>query len=199
MNEAEVRKIVEAVVDRMLGAQASAETPVASAPRSPAAQATAAPTLTVALGADHGGFELKEQLKNHLQKKGHAVLDMGCFSKEAVDYPDLAAAVGKAVAGGKAARGIMLDGAGIGSSMAANKIKGVRAALCYNEKTIVNSVSHNNANVLTLGAPFHTPAEAAGLVDLWLATRFEGGRHEKRVEKIMALETGDCGCAGKKA
>src|SRR5690606_20691583 len=112
------------------------------------------------------------------------------------DYPDLAAAVATLVAGGKARRGVMIDGAGIGSCMAANKVKGVRAALCWNEKTVINSVSHNNANVMTLGAPFHTPDEAVGLVELWLATEFEGGRHQKRIDKITALEQGgSCGCS----
>ena len=206
MNEAEVRKIVEAVLDRVLAgsapqappsAEGTGSTPTPTPAPTPAAGNPSAGRLTVALGADHGGFELKESLRAHLQAKGHTLVDLGCHSREAVDYPDIAAAVGRAVASGQAARGIILDGAGIGSSMAANKVKGVRAALCYNEKTIVNSVAHNNANVLTMGAPFHTPAEAAHLVELWLATQFEGGRHEKRVEKIMALE-GGCGCSSKK-
>ena len=196
MNEAEVRAIVEAVLDRVLAAVPAAPAAVGT-PRASSAAGTVSAAPAVALGADHGGFELKESVKAHLESKGHRVLDVGCFSKEAVDYPDIAAAVGLAVASGQAARGIMFDGAGIGSSMAANKVKGVRAALCYNEKTIVNSVAHNNANVLTMGAPYHSPTEAARLVDLWLSTQFEGGRHEKRVDKIMALE-GGCGCGTKK-
>jgi ribose 5-phosphate isomerase B len=140
--------------------------------------------LKVALGSDHGGFELKERLKGFLGTLGYAVLDVGCPSKEAVDYPDLAKAVCRAVLDGSCAVGIMIDGAGIGSSMVCNKFRGIRAALCYDLKTILNSKQHNNANVLTLGAGANAPEVVEGMVKTWLETPFEGGRHQKRVDKI---------------
>ena len=203
--EEQVRKLVEEVVDRLAASPASASAGASSAKAasvspastSPAnagaasaspARANAADGRTVAIGADHGGFELKEHLRAFLSSRGFRVIDCGTFSKDPVDYPDIAVAAARKVASGEAWRGIMLDGAGIGSCMAANKIKGVRAALCYNEKTVINSRAHNNANLLTLGAPFHSPAEAETLAELWLCTEFEGGRHEKRVGKIDALD-----------
>jgi ribose 5-phosphate isomerase B len=143
---------------------------------------------TVAIGADHGGFELKEQLKEHLRDWGYKVLDLGTNSAEAVDYPDFAEAVGKAVAGGEAWLGIVLDSAGIGSAIAANKVPGVRAALCYDRATARNSREHNDANVLTLGAKLISPENAREIVALWLATPFAGGRHQRRVDKIRGIE-----------
>jgi ribose 5-phosphate isomerase B len=144
----------------------------------------------VAIGADHGGYEIKEKIKVYLEKLGYRVKDVGTDSRESVDYPDFAEKVARTVASGDCDRGIMIDGAGIGSSMACNKIKGVRAALCYNVKTIVNSREHNNANVLTLGGPLHSDEEFFEMVKIWLETRFAGGRHWRRVNKIMALERG---------
>jgi ribose 5-phosphate isomerase B len=144
----------------------------------------------VAVGSDHGGYEMKEKLKVYLQTLGYHVADVGTDSKESVDYPDFAVKVARKVASGECDRGIMIDGAGIGSSMACNKIKGIRAALCYNVKTVVNSREHNNANVLTLGGPNHTEEEICEMVKVWLETRFAGGRHWPRVNKIMALERG---------
>jgi len=141
-------------------------------------------TRCVALGSDHGGFELKERLKGFLQAQGYAVRDVGCPSKEAVDYPDLAKAVCQAVLDGSCEAGIMIDGAGIGSSMVCNKVKGVRAALCYDLKTILNSRQHNDANVLTLGASANPPEMVEEMVRTWLTTPFEGGRHQRRVDKI---------------
>jgi len=143
---------------------------------------------TVAIGADHGGFELKEQLKGYLRDWGYKVLDLGTSSAEAVDYPDFAEAVGKAVAGGEAWLGIVLDSAGIGSAIAANKVPGVRAALCYDRATARNSREHNDANVLTLGAKLISPENAREIVALWLATPFAGGRHQRRVDKIRSIE-----------
>ncbi len=129
-----------------------------------AASAESAPEKSarvVAIGADHGGFELKQQLKEHLRDWGYQVLDLGTGSTEAVDYPDFAEAVGNAVARGEAWLGIVLDSAGIGSSIAANKVPGVRAALCYDRATARNSREHNDANVLTLGAKLITPGSSA--------------------------------------
>lgn len=146
------------------------------------------PARTIALGADHGGFAMKQYLKPLLERMGFAVKDFGIYEEKAADYPDQAAAVARAVAGGEAAFGIIIDGAGIGSCMVANKIPGVRAALCYDKATARNSREHNNANVLTLGGrliPFELAAEIAAL---WLNTSFAGGRHQKRVEKIDALD-----------
>jgi len=142
----------------------------------------------VVIGADHGGFEAKEIIKDYLRTIGYRVTDVGTFSKDSVDYPDYALKVAKKVASGECERGIMFDGAGIGSSMACNKLKGIRAALCYDLKTINNSREHNNANVLTLGGPLHTAEEICQMVKLWLETKFAGGRHWKRVNKIMAIE-----------
>ncbi|NJN55064.1 MAG: ribose 5-phosphate isomerase B [Anaerolineae bacterium] len=142
---------------------------------------------TIALGADHGGFSLKEQLKVELQKAGFTIIDCGAASSEAVDYPDYAYAVAQLVTNGRAWRGIMIDGAGIGSCMAANKVPGVRAAMCYDQATAVNSREHNNANVLTLGAGLIGPALASQIVTTWLNTEFGGGRHARRVDKIDAI------------
>jgi ribose 5-phosphate isomerase B len=142
----------------------------------------------VAIGADHGGFELKEQLKGHLRDWGYQVMDLGTGSAEAVDYPDFAEAVANAVASGDALLGIVLDSAGIGSSIAANKVPGVRAALCYDRATARNSREHNDANVLSLGAKLIAPEAAREIVALWLSTPFAGGRHQRRVDKIRDIE-----------
>jgi ribose 5-phosphate isomerase B len=142
---------------------------------------------TVAIGADHGGFGLKELLKAHIQSR-YTVIDCGTDSTASVDYPDFALAVAQMVSGGRAWRGIMIDGAGIGSCMVANKVPGVRAALCYDNATAVNSREHNDANYLTLGAGLIGNALATQIVDTWLKTAFGGGRHAKRVDKIMAVE-----------
>ncbi|MEA1940070.1 MAG: ribose 5-phosphate isomerase B [Candidatus Caldatribacteriota bacterium] len=145
----------------------------------------------VVIGADHGGFEIKEIIRDYLRTIGYRVTDVGTFNKESVDYPDYALKVAKKVASGECERGIMIDGAGIGSSMACNKVKGIRATLCYDLKTINNSREHNNANVLTLGGPLHTPEELCEMVKVWLETKFAGGRHWKRVNKIMTIERGN--------
>lgn len=141
----------------------------------------------VAIGADHGGYELKEALKEMLAAD-YEVVDCGTRGKDPVDYPDIAVAVARMVASGDVWRGIILDGAGIGSCMAANKIAGVRAAMCYDQATAVNSREHNNANVLTLGAGLIGPHLAKQIVTTWLATEFGGGRHAGRVAKIDALD-----------
>ena len=142
----------------------------------------------VAIGADHAGFELKELLKSHLRDWGYRVLDLGTSGTESVDYPDFAEAVGKAVVSGEARLGIVLDSAGIGSSIAANKVPGVRAALCYDRATARNSREHNDANVLTLGAKLISPEAAREIAAVWLSTPFAGGRHQRRVDKIRSIE-----------
>ena len=148
----------------------------------------ASPEKTVALGADHGGFALKEDLKAYLPELGYAVLDCGTNSAEPVDYPDYAFAVAGLVSAGRVFRGIMVDGAGIGSCMAANKIPGIRAAMCHDLSTAVNSREHNDANVLTLGGGLLGASLARQIVKIWLSTDFGGGRHARRVDKIMAIE-----------
>ncbi len=150
--------------------------------------APTAPTAVVAVGSDHGGFPMKEGLKKTLAELGFEVMDVGAFSTDAVDYPDFAAQVARAVAGGKAWRGIMVDGAGIGSSMAANKIRGVRAAMCYDITTAANAREHNDANVLTLGGTLIGQRLAGDIVKTFLTTDFGGGRHQGRVDKINALD-----------
>ncbi|MBI5668261.1 MAG: ribose 5-phosphate isomerase B [Chloroflexi bacterium] len=151
------------------------------------AKQTAPESRTIAIGADHGGYALKETLKAMLQTQ-YTVIDCGTSSSDSVDYPDFALAVAQMVSSGRAWRGIMIDGAGIGSCMVANKVPGVRAALCYDNATAVNSREHNDANVLTLGAGLIGSNLAKQIVETWLKTDFAGGRHAKRVEKIMAVE-----------
>jgi ribose 5-phosphate isomerase B len=154
------------------------------------APGTAPGRQVVALGADHGGFPLKEQLKSVLAESGYEVLDLGTHDAQPVDYPDFAVAVARAVAEGRAWRGIMIDGAGIGSAMAANKIAGVRAALCYDLTTAQNAREHNDANVLTLGGTLIGTRLATDIVRTFLSVAFGGGRHAKRVAKITALDAG---------
>lgn len=144
----------------------------------------------MAIGSDHGGFPAKQALADYLRIEGYQVHDVGTHSTESVDYPDFAVRVATAVARGTCDRGIMIDGAGIGSSMVCNKVGGIRAALCYDSRTIINSRVHNNANVLTLGGPLHSSGEICEMARLWLETRFEGGRHWRRINKMMAVERG---------
>ena len=142
----------------------------------------------VAVGADHGGFPLKEELKSFLTELGHRVRDFGTNSTDAVDYPDFAHAVARAVSEGEADLGIVIDGAGVGSAMTANKVPGVRAAACYSVKVAVNSREHNGANVLTLGSGTITPGEMRDIVRAWLSTDLTEDRHKRRVAKIDAVE-----------
>jgi ribose 5-phosphate isomerase B len=142
----------------------------------------------VAIGADHGGFQLKETLKVFLSENGYSVLDCGTNSTDSVDYPDFARAVAEQVKSGSAWRGVMIDGAGIGSCMAANKVPGVRAAMCYDFSTAYNSREHNNANLLTLGAGLIGSSLAKQILSTFLETEFGGGRHAHRVDKIMEIE-----------
>jgi len=144
----------------------------------------------VFIGSDHGGFESKEILKTYLETIGYLVEDLGTDSKESVDYPDFALKVARSVARNENVMGIMIDGAGIGSSMVCNKVRGIRAALCYDIVTVKNSRLHNNANVLTLGGPLHASDKLCEMAKIWLTTRFEGGRHWARINKMMAAERG---------
>ena len=152
------------------------------------ARETQSKIKTIAIGADHGGFEFKEKLKEFLSKQDFSVRDFGTNSTDAVDYPDFAIAVARAVAAGQAEIGIMIDGAGIGSAMAANKIAGVRAAACYNPVLAKNAREHNGANVLTLGSLQNTFAEICEIVIAFLASDLTEERHRKRVAKIEAAE-----------
>jgi len=144
--------------------------------------------MRVALGADHAGFDLKESLKVWLLEHGYEVQDVGTHSTESVDYPDYAVQVGEAVASGKAERGLLICGTGVGMAIAANKIPGVRAAFCPDLFTARMSREHNDANILTLGARIMGRELALEILSLWFATDFAGGRHTARLEKIRAIE-----------
>lgn len=146
------------------------------------------PAKTVALGADHGGFEMKEALKPVFLELGLTVEDIGVHDSKPADYPDIAWQVAGMVAGGKASRGVIVDGAGIGSAMAANKVPGIRAALCYDRASARNSREHNDSNVLTLGGRLLTRSTAEDVLRVWLATPFAGGRHQARIDKITGIE-----------
>jgi RpiB/LacA/LacB family sugar-phosphate isomerase len=186
ITDAELRAIVEEVVRRTLqGQRASAEDSSRMVAETPV---QAGHPKVIALGADHGGCRMKDMLASHLIKAGYQVIDCGTNGTEPVDYPDFALAVAEKVSLGYAWRGIMIDGAGIGSCIAANKVHGVRAAMCYDHATAVNSREHNDANLLTLGAGLIGDNLAQQIVDTWLATDFGGGRHARRVEKINAIE-----------
>lgn len=144
----------------------------------------------LAVGSDHGGFALKKSLLTRLGETGFRTVDCGCPNTDPVDYPDIALEVGRAVREGRADLGIMIDAAGIGSTMVLNRIPGIRAALCHDPMTTVNSRAHNDANVLVLGSRVVHAGEANRLVRIWLQTPYEGGRHERRVGKIRALDAG---------
>ncbi|HUO60596.1 MAG TPA: ribose 5-phosphate isomerase B [Candidatus Acidoferrales bacterium] len=144
--------------------------------------------MRIALGADHAGYELKNFIKAHLEQQGFNVLDLGTNGPDSVDYPDFARKVADDVVSGGADRGILVCGTGIGMCISANKVHGIRAANCSSEFEVQMSREHNDANVLALGARVLTPERAMQLVDLWLKTAFEGGRHQRRVDKMMAIE-----------
>lgn len=143
----------------------------------------------VAIGSDHGGFDIKEKVKKQLSELGYEYLDFGCNSYEAVDYPDIAFLVSECVATNSDYVGIMIDGAGIGSGMVANKIPGVRCAVCWDISSVINSREHNNANVLSFGGQMIGVGLALQMVKTWLETDFSGGRHDRRVTKIMEIES----------
>ena len=153
----------------------------------PASSVSVSPK-TIALGADHGGLPMKQDLAKYLSELGYAINDCGTFTPDPVDYPDIAYAVAKLVSDGAAWRGIVIDGAGIGSAMAANKVPGVRAALCYDLSTARNAREHNDANVLTLGARLIGAGLARDIVKVFLETECTEERHKRRVAKIMDVE-----------
>jgi ribose 5-phosphate isomerase B len=185
ISDAEIHEIVQRVLRQVLSNSA----PQPAVPAAPASVKTeASDRKVVAIGADHGGFELKEALKPELKTLGFEVTDVGTNSKEAVDYPDFAHAVAQAVSSGKAWRGIMIDGAGIGSCIVANKVPGIRAGMAYDYSSAVNSREHNDTNVLTLGAGLIGVNLAKQIVKTWLTTDFAGGRHAPRVDKIKSVE-----------
>ena len=143
--------------------------------------------MKIAIGSDHAGFTRKQEILEHLQSQGHEVKDLGTYSKDSMDYPDVAVEVAKQVASKEVERGILVCGSGIGVSIVANKTEGVRAANCVNEEVASLSRQHNDANVLTLGERLVDTKTALAMVDIFLSTQFEGGRHQQRVEKIHDL------------
>lgn len=181
ISEDDVRQRVRQALAELGDARATSRT--AGPPPEEAARSA------IAVGADHGGYALKEKLADHLRGRGVTVEDCGTHSADAVDYPDFAHAVAQLVASGRCAAGIVVDGAGIGSCMAANKVPGVRAAACWDISSARNSREHNHANVLTLGAGLLGEGLAKQIVDEWLATPWGPDRHARRVAKITDIET----------
>jgi len=171
IEDKEIQQIVQRVLSQALGLSKSAPE-----------------RRIVAIGADHGGFELKEALKPDITGSGYEIVDVGTHGKDAVDYPDFAHEVARQVGTGKAWRGIVIDGAGIGSCIVANKVPGVRAGMAYDYSSALNSREHNDTNVLTLGAGLIGVNLARLIVKTWLSTSFAGGRHAPRVDKITAVE-----------
>ena len=144
--------------------------------------------MKISIGSDHGGYALKQELIAYLQEKGHQVEDFGCHDTSSCDYPDFGEAAARAVASGACERGIVVCTTGIGISISANKVKGIRCALCSEPYGAEMTRRHNDANMLALGAGFTAPMMAKRIVDVFLSTAFEGGRHQRRVDKIMAIE-----------
>jgi ribose 5-phosphate isomerase B len=198
INDAEIHRITQEVVNQVLGTlkSTSAEVTPPPAPQKTEDKKQPQPTVQVqpgqkkviALGSDHGGFELRNTLKSYLEELEYDVHDVGAYNKDPVDYPDFAHEVSRQVSSGSAWRGIMIDGAGIGSCIVANKVPGIRAGMAYDYSSAVNSREHNDTNVLTLGAGLIGINLAKQIVKVWLETGFGGGRHVPRIEKISAVE-----------
>ena len=182
--EDEVRRLVEDIVDGVVGGHQPATAVEDHAP----VETVNRDNNSLAIGSDHGGYALKERLAFKLREAGWDVVDCGTDSHDSVDYPDFAHAVAEKVARGECRWGIVVDGAGIGSSIVANKVPGVRAALCYDVSSARNSREHNHANVLTLGAGLIGEGLAWQIVEEWLRVDWGGGRHARRVAKIDAIE-----------
>jgi ribose 5-phosphate isomerase B len=196
----ELREIVRGIVDSTLAGDPAALSATSVSPLAPAhAPAATQPgsvRVAIAIGADHGGVALKDVIARMLTEAGFAVQDCGTHGSEPVDYPDIAHAVARLVADGTCKWGIILDGAGIGSCMVANKVPGIRAALCHDLSSARNSREHNHANVLTLGARFIGEGLAIEIVRAWLGTDWATGRHAARVDKITAIERRYMAAAG---
>ncbi|HEX7540556.1 MAG TPA: ribose 5-phosphate isomerase B [Anaerolineales bacterium] len=191
IDDMQIQQIVQRVLKQVMGLSQQGVVPVdipSAAETAPRSGSQTGVRKVVAIGADHGGFELKEILKADLSGMGLDVNDVGTYSKAAVDYPDYAHEVAKLVSSGKAWRGVMIDGTGIGSCIVANKVPGVRAGMAYDYSSAVNSREHNNTNVLTLGAGLIGVNLAKQIVKTWLSTEFGGERHARRVEKISVVE-----------
>ncbi|MCK4905434.1 ribose 5-phosphate isomerase B [bacterium] len=148
--------------------------------------------ISIALGSDHAGFKYKEAIKKHLVQKGIKVFDFGTNSDQPCDYPDFVRPAAEAVAKGEASYGIVLGGSGNGEAMVANKVKGIRCSLCWSDDTAKWARSHNNANVLAIGERTISLVLAIRIVDIWLSTEFEGGRHERRINLISEIENKSC-------
>ena len=144
--------------------------------------------MNISIGCDHGGFALKENIRAYLEEQGHTVTDVGCKNLESCDYPDFGAAAARLVASGACERGIVICTTGIGISISANKVKGIRCALCGDAFSAEMTRRHNDANMLALGAGITGPMVAERIVDVFLNTGFEGGRHQRRVDKMMDIE-----------
>ena len=194
IDDSEIKQIVERVLGQVMGHSRPAIAESAQPESRPEVQVSAAsgsgtePRKVVAIGADHSGYELREILKKDITGMGFDVRDLGAYNKEAVDYPEFAHEVAKLVSNGKAWRGIIIDGAGIGSCIVANKVPGIRAGMAYDLTSAVNSREHNDTNILTLGAGMIGINLAKQIVKTWLGTEFGGGRHARRVDQIMAIE-----------
>lgn len=186
-SEHEVRSLVERVLDGVIGSRPD-QPAEDRGPRPPSEVTDAETKPRIAVGADHGGYPLKEKIGFKLREAGYDVVDCGTDSHQAVDYPDFAHAVAREVGSGACRYGIIVDGAGIGSAMVANKVPGVRAALCYDLSSARNSREHNHANVLTLGAALIGDGLAWQIVEEWLSVEWGGGRHASRVAKIDAID-----------
>lgn len=186
ISETDIRNIVQKALAQAVPPASPSPASAGSAPaESPCGSGK---KRTIAVGSDHGGYELKTIVIAYLQELGHTVIDCGTTGKEAVDYPDFALAVAEKIRSHEACRGIVIDAAGIGSCMAANKVPGVRAAMCVDYATASNSREHNNANVLSLGAGLLGVNQVKLIVKTFLETDFGGGRHARRVDKITDIE-----------
>lgn len=144
--------------------------------------------MKISIGCDHGGFALKEQVAEHLKQLGHEVVDCGTYSTDSCDYPEFGAKAARMVADGQCERGVVICTTGIGISISANKVKGIRCALCMNTDMAMMTRKHNDANMIAMGAKYVTPQLAFEMVDIFLSTDFEGGRHQIRVDKLMNIE-----------
>lgn len=191
IDDAEIHKIVEKVMNQVKGVPASPSSDSSNSSQvveKAESISKSEEKKVVAIGSDHGGFELKEVIRAYLNELGYDMRDVGAYNKGKVDYPDFAHEVALLVSSGKAWRGIMIDGAGIGSCIVANKVPGVRAGMAYDYSSAVNSREHNDTNVLTLGAGLIGVNLAKQITKVWLETEFGGGRHIPRINKITAVE-----------